>query len=168
MSLNIEIIPVSKKLKLKDFDCGIEELNQYLSQFAVPNDKKNIGKTFVAVIKYKKDIPVGYYTVSMAQIYFNKLPDDIKKGLPKYPVPAMRIGKLAVTEEYQGNNLGAYLLRDSFIRAIRISVDVAIKFIIVDALNEKSKDFYLRYGFISLEDNPLTLVISIDTIKTAI
>ncbi|MGL1890918.1 MAG: GNAT family N-acetyltransferase [Spirochaetaceae bacterium] len=168
MALNIEIVPVSKKLKLKDFNCGINELNKYLSQFSIPNDKKNIGKTFVAILKDNIDILVGYYTVSMAQVYFKELPDEMKKGLPKYPVPAMRIGKLAVDEKYHGKNIGAYLLRDSFIRAIRISIDVDIKFIIVDALNEKAKDFYLRYGFIALEDNPLTLVISIDTIKSAL
>lgn len=103
----------------------------------------------------------------MAQIYFNELPEGIKKSLPKYPIPSMRIGKLAVSKKFQGKNIGAYLLKDSFIRAIRISEGVAIKFIIVDALNEKSKDFYLKYGFIPLKENPLKLVISLDTIKSA-
>ncbi|QEN05647.1 GNAT family N-acetyltransferase [Thiospirochaeta perfilievii] len=166
MTLNIKIIPISKKLELKQFDCGINELNVYLSQYSIANDKKNIGKTFVAVGE-EHNFPLGYYTVSMVQVYFHELTDDIKKSLPKYPIPSMRIGKLAVSKGVQGKRIGAYLLRDSFLRAIRISEDVALKFIVVDALNEKSKEFYIRYGFIPLKDNPLKLVISLDTIKMA-
>lgn len=40
MSLNIKIIPISKQIKLKEFNCGVEELNKYLRQFSIPNDKK--------------------------------------------------------------------------------------------------------------------------------
>ena len=103
--MNIEIIPISKKINRKDFDCGIEALNKYLRQFDITNDKKNIGKTFVAVDKSNPDKTIGYYTVSMAQILFNELPEVIRKGLPGYPIPAMRIGKLAIDSEFQGKNV---------------------------------------------------------------
>jgi GNAT superfamily N-acetyltransferase len=166
--MDIEIIPISKKINRKDFDCGIEELNTYLWQFAVPNDKKNIGKTFVAVEKTNPGKPVGYYTVSMAQIMFNELPETIKKGLPRYPIPAMRIGKLAIDLETQGKNIGALLLKDALLRAVNISSQVALHFVVVDALNEKAKSFYLKYGFTAFEENPLTMVMSLETIKAAI
>lgn len=166
--MDIEIIPISKKIYRKDFDCGIDELNTYLRQFAVPNDKKNIGKTFVAVEKSNTDKPIGYYTVSMAQILINELPEAIKKGLPRYPIPAMRIGKLAIGLETQGKKIGALLLKDALLRAVNISSQVALHFVVVDALNEKAKSFYLKYGFTAFEENPLTLVISLETIKVAI
>ncbi|MDA3811989.1 MAG: GNAT family N-acetyltransferase [Spirochaetaceae bacterium] len=166
--MDIEIVPISKKINRKDFDCGIEELNTYLRQFAIPNDKKNIGKTFVAVENQNLNKPVGYYTVSMAQILFNELPEAIKKGLPRYPIPAMRIGKLAIDSESQGNKIGALLLKDALLRAVNISSQVALHFVVVDALNEKAKSFYLKYGFSAFEENPLTLVISLETIKVAI
>lgn len=167
MLKNIQIIPISKRFNLKSFDCGVEELNRYLRQFAIPNDRKNIGKTFTVFIDNSKNIS-GYYTISMAQILFNDLPEDLKKGLPRYPVQAMRIGKLAVDKNYQGRNLGAYLLRDAFLRSVKISAEIAVKFIIVDALNDSSKSFYERYGFVATKKSPLTLLISIDTIKKAI
>lgn len=166
--MNIEIIPISKRINKNDFDCGIEDLNQYLRQFAIPNDKKNIGKTFAAVYENNKSQVLGYYSVSMAQILFNELPDSIKKGIPKYPVPAMRIGKLAVDLRFQGNNIGALLLRDAFLRAINVSSEVAIYCIIVDAINKKAKSFYMKYGFIPFYKNPLTLVLPIKTVKDAI
>lgn len=165
--MDIEIVQISKKIKAKNFNCNIEELNRYLRQFAIPNDKKNIGKTFVAVKKTEHTIPIGYYTVSMAQILFNDLPDSIKKGLPRYPIPAMRIGKLAIDSNFQGNHIGAKLLKDALLRAVRISSQVALHFIIVDAIDEKAKSFYLKYGFTALDENPLTLVISLETVKMA-
>jgi len=166
--MDIEIVPISKQIKIKDFDCGIEELNCYLRQFAIPNDKKNIGKTFVAVDKSNQTKPVGYYTVSMAQILFNELPDSIKKGLPRYPIPAMRIGKLAIDLKFQGRHIGAKLLKDALLKAVNISSQVALHFIVVDAIDENAKAFYLKYGFTDFEENPLTLVISLETVKAAI
>ena len=168
--MNIKIVPISKNIDRKGFDCGIDELDQYLRQFAIPNDKKNIGKTFVAVLESKPDKPIGYYTVSMARILFTDLPDTIKKGLPKYPVPAMRIGKLAVDSHFKGLRIGSVLLKDALMRAVNISSEVALNCVIVDALNETetAKSFYLKYGFVAFEDNPLTLVIPLKTIKEAL
>ena len=140
----------------------------YLRQLAIPNDKKNIGKTFVAVEKLNQENPIGYYTVSIAQILFNELPEPIKKGLPRYPIPAMRIGKLAIDLKTHGNKIGAFLLKDALLRAVNISSQVTLHFIVVDALNKKAKSFYLKYGFTAFDENSLTLVISLETIKTAI
>lgn len=85
--MDITIIPISKAISKKTFDCGIPELNRYFNQFAFPNDKKNIGKTFAAISNSNKSQPLGYYTVSMAQITFSEMPEILKKGLPKYPIP---------------------------------------------------------------------------------
>ncbi len=164
----MKILPISKNIKKKEFDCGIEDLNRYLRQFAIPNDKKNVGKTFIAVDDADPLQPVGYYTVSMAQIRFEELPEDVRKGLPKYPIPAMRIGKLAVDTSSQGRRIGAFLLKDAFLRAVKISSEVALHFVVVDALNENAKAFYLKYGFIPLGSDSLTLVIALKTIEKAI
>jgi GNAT superfamily N-acetyltransferase len=166
--MDIKVVPVSKAIAKKPFNCGIEELNRYFKQFAFPNDKKNIGKTFVAISHTDLLQPLGYYTVSMAQILFSELPEDLKKGLPKYPIPAMRIGKLAIDMQYQKKGLGSFLLRDALLRAIRISSEIAIYCILVDALNEKAKNFYLKFGFIPFPATPLTLVLPLKTIIQAV
>lgn len=166
--MNIKIVPISKNIDKKDFDCGIDELNLYLKQFAIPNDKKNIGKTFIAVNENEPAKPIGYYTVSMAQILFIDLPDSLKKGLPRYPVPAMRIGKLAVDSHFKGMSIGSFLLKNALMRAVNILSEIALNCVIVDALNRAAKSFYLKYGFVAFEDNPLTLVISLKTIKAAL
>ena len=118
MQINIEAINKSYNLKL--FNCGIEDLNIYLSRFAYVNNKKHISKTFIAFNSTNREKVLGYYSVSMAQIVFNDLPDKLKKGIPKYPVPAMRIGKLAVDICVQNKGLGAILLKDALLRAVNI------------------------------------------------
>lgn len=166
--MNIRIVPISKSIDRKNFKCGIDDLDRYLKQFAVLNDRNNIGKTFVAIESSHPQKPIGYYTVSMAQILFKNLPDSIRKGLPKYPVPAMRIGKLAVDSRFKGLHIGSFLLKDAFLRAINISSEIALYFVLVDALNEDARNFYLKYGFTAFENNPLTLVIPLATIKKAV
>ena len=107
--MDILINPLTSTVDRKEFNCGIKELNQYLARYALQNDKKKIGRTFVAVSGDNPTRVLGYYTVSMAQIELQDLPPELKKGLPRYPVPAMRIGMLAVDLSAQGKGIGNFL-----------------------------------------------------------
>ena len=161
------IVPISKHLDRKVFDCGVPQLNRYLHQFALPNDKKNIGKTFVLIDDDEPSRPIGYYTVSMAQVQVDAIPDEIRKGLPRYPIPAMRLGRLAVDAAFQGAHIGSTLLLDVLQRALTISNEVALRFVLVDAIDESAKAFYQHYGFLPFTGHPLTLVLPIETIRAA-
>ena len=166
--MKVEIVPISTLYNLKQFDCGLEELNTYLRRFALPNDKKNIGKTFLAVSNVADNPtvqPLGYYTVSMAQIQFNELPTEYQTGLPGYLIPAMRLGRLATDLKYRNKGLGAVLLKDVFTRAVYLSSKIALNCILVDAMNKEACSFYLKYGFTALTDKPMTLILPLKTIK---
>ncbi len=89
------------------------------------------------------------------------------KGLPRYPVPAIRLGRLAVDVSTRGMGIGAALLRDALLRAVGLSREVGTCVMLVDAIDYKAKAFYQRYGFIPLQDIPLTLVLPIETIASA-
>lgn len=159
--------PIDSTVSKENFDCGISELNEYLKKYARQNHKKGIATTFVATLQAGGEV-VGYYSVSMAEISRESLPERYSKGLPRYPIPAMRVRKLAVDRSVQGRGLGEALLMECFRRAVRLSQQVGIFAVTVDALNEQSKNFYLKYGFISLEDQPLSLFISITTILSGV
>lgn len=161
------IVPITRVLSKKPFDCGIDELNQYFRLYALTNDKKNVGKTFVAVLKEEPSQPIGYYTLSMVHILFDELPEELKKGLPRYPVPAMRLGKLAISLNHQKQGLGAFLLKDVLLKAIDFSEKVGLKCLLVDALNDRAKLFYQKFGFLPFPSNSLTLVLPIETIIEA-
>ena len=149
------------------FDCGNESLNDFLKRYALQNLKKNISVTIVAVSEENRKKILGYYSVSMAQVDFEDLPADLAKGIPRYPVPAMRIGRLAVDCASQGAGLGGALLRHALYRALELSREVGTCIILVDAIDESAKRFYEKYGFVSLIDLPLSLVLPMETIAEA-
>lgn len=147
------------------FDCGISELNDYLQRYARQNHKKGIAKTWVMVNSNNEQVPVGYYSISMAELQQESLSDEQKKGFPRYPLPVIRICKLAVDKQLQGQRLGELLLVDIFKKGIRISQDIGVVGFLVDAINERAKQFYLKYGFSPLVNSPLSLFLPMTRIS---
>jgi predicted GNAT family N-acyltransferase len=96
---------------------------------------------------------------------FITFPPSIQKKLPKYPVPIVRIGRLAVDNSMQGKGVGASLLKDALQRCVMVSKEVGIFAVVVEAKHEKAKRFYLKYGFSEFNDEPLNLFLPIKTIR---
>lgn len=161
-------LPIDSSVRRDDFDCGVPALNDYLKRYARQNHVKGIAKTFVAIFDSESRQVVGYYSLSMGQIEFTSLPEQYRKGLPRYPLPAMRIGKLAVDLSMQGRGLGKALLVKCFLSAVSLSSEVGIFAVAVDAINEQAKQFYLKYGFLPLEGEAFSLFIPISTVKEVI
>lgn len=164
--LDFKIIAFDSTIDRVVFDCGIKPLNDYLKKFAKNNHIKGIGKTFF-LIDSSKNL-VGYYTVSMAEVLYDNLPEIAKKNLPRYPLPAMRIGRLAVDMKYQGLGLGGRLLVDALKRAVSLFDDIGIYAVLVDAKSEDAIRFYEHYGFIRFHDHSNTLFLPIQTILKSI
>ncbi len=61
--------------------------------------------------------------------------------------------------------LGKVLLMRALSTAIRLSEEVGIYAVIVDAIDDEAKQFYLKYAFIPFVDNPRSLYLPIQTIK---
>jgi len=163
--VTLTLAPISKALQKAPFNCGNQVLNDYFRFYSFKNDQLSIGKTFVALDDF--DAVTGYMTLSNAQIEADLLPDAIRAKLPRYPVPAFRIGKLAVDLRYQGTGVGAWLLRAALEKALSVSTSVGLYAIIVDAIDGKAKAFYQKYGFIAFADHPLTLFLPLATIASA-
>ncbi len=157
--------PIDSSVRRDEFDCGFPKLNEYLQKYAKQNDAKGVAKTFVAIPESGEKVVVGYYSLSMDKIEFESLPEQYRRGLPRYPLPALLIGKLAVDRSMQGRGLGEELIMQCFRKAVRLSAEVGIFAVKVDASNERAKEFYVKYGFVPLEDKPLSLFIPMGTIS---
>jgi predicted N-acetyltransferase YhbS len=164
--MELSLIPLSKAHKFKSFDCGHQSLNDYIKHYALKNDLLSISRTFVACMENKSI--VGYISLSNAQILAESLPEDIRAKLPRYPVPALRIGRLAVEHNMQGLGIGSWLLKQALVKALQISETTGIYAVLVDAIDDKAKLFYQKYGFISLPSDPLTLFLPLQTIRIAV
>lgn len=146
------IEPLSSRHNRAAFDCGEESLNDYLRRFARQNDARHLGRTFVAVFEGQTRIE-GYYTLSSGAVAFDTVPEK----LPRYPVPVVHLGRLAVDRAAQGQGIGEFLLLDALKRAALLSDQLGIYAVEVYALHDRARAFYLRYGFTSLADDPLHL-----------
>jgi GNAT superfamily N-acetyltransferase len=146
------------------FDCGEPALNDYLQRFAHQHAVKNISQTHVAVLKNTRDKIIGFYSLSTGDVDFNTFPPRFQKKLPKYSVPVVRIGRLAVDKFMQGKGVGASLLKDALQRCVMLSKEVGIFAVVVDAKHDKAKAFYLKYGFSEFNDEPLNLFLPVKTI----
>lgn len=158
--LKLKITLLNSQHDRNKFDCGEIALNNYLKKFSRQNDEKNMSRTFVATMIDDAQTIMGFYTLSTGSILFDSLPEKMNK-LPKYPIPIIRIGRLAVDQNAQGQAIGSYLLMDALYRCACHSEEIGIFGVVVDAKNEKSKNFYTKYGFETLTNSPLTLIIPI-------
>src|SRR5262249_17448232 len=84
--------------------------------------------------------------------------------ISKSRIPALLLARLAVDQRFQGQGIGEFLLLDVLRRAVVISEQTGLHAVVLDALTDRAKDFYLRYGFSELLDDPYHLYIPISTI----
>ncbi len=129
------------------FDSGDPDLDRFFKRFAGQNQfKHHIGTTYVAEDAGRI---VGFATVSAAQIEIQDLPPSHHKRLPRYPLPVLRLARLAVDKGAQGRGVGLALLKAVFVLARAMSGDVGCVGVVVDA-KPRAVSFYERYGFMAL------------------
>jgi GNAT superfamily N-acetyltransferase len=156
--------PIDNTFNREAFDCGNEQLNTYLKRFARQNHDRNISRTFVA-LKNPEDTEIaGFYSICMAQVSHTSFSEKEQKRLPRYPIPAMRLSQLAVDQSAQGQGLGKIMLARVLDTAIELSETVGIYAVVVDAIDEAAKTFYMKYGFVAFVDQPMTLFLPIRSI----
>lgn len=143
-----------------DFDCGVEELNSYLQRYSSQHERRGIGRTYVAIREGETRV-LGYYTISSSAVAFDVVPEN----LPRHPVPVALVGRLAVDNSTRGQKLGEALLIHALRSALRAARIVGIYAVVVDALDESAKSFYLKYGFSELTDDHLHLYLPMKAIE---
>ena len=145
------------------FSCGSAPLDIYFQQQVTQDIRRRVTACFVALTS--EQLIAGYYTIAAASVPLTDLPSSTGKKLPRYPlVPAVRMGRLAVDQNFKGQGLGGALLADALRRAS--DSDIAAYALLVDAKNEEAAAFYRHHGFIPLPDSPLTLFLPLATAST--
>jgi GNAT superfamily N-acetyltransferase len=150
------VLPLTGSHDRQGFDCGRQELNNWLWQVARQHQAKGLSKTFVATREEAPDYICGYYALTLAELENRHLPDAWRKKLPRR-IPGVRLGRLAVDKLHQGKGLGELLLVSALTRAQRVYTEAGGIGLFVDAIDEQAAGYYRRFGFIAAPDNPLLL-----------
>lgn len=157
----LQIVELDPKLhKREAFDSGNDDRNRYLRKLARQHRRQGFSITYVLADTIDPTEIVGFYTLSAAQLELGNLPEKARRRLPKVPIPAARVGQLAVSVDHQGQGHGPLLLQHAVKRALATREQaMGVHVIIVDADSESAANFYRKFGFrdCTAEDRSLYL-----------
>lgn len=162
--MDLIISPLGRSHDRKSFNCGEHSLNEYLQQYASQDIKRRITKVFVASPPEAPRQVIGYYGLSAGSLDAIDLPEGLRRRLPRYPVPVVLLGRLAIAESHQGEGLGSILIADALQRIVLASQVMAVYAVVVDALDDHAAEFYQQFGFIPLTSRPLKLFLPMDSV----
>ncbi len=150
---NLIITPLNTAHNRPGFHCNVEALDNYIHKQAGQDIKRRINRVFVASLPDTPEVILGYYSLSTLSIKLTQLPETLTRKLPKHPIPAALIGRLAVSKNVQGRGIGKMMLVDAIKRTLSVSEQIAIYAMVVDAINDTAKEFYEQFGFNRLSDD---------------
>ncbi len=133
------------------FDCGEKELNTFLQTNAAKHMSVGVSRTLVlpAVVPLPNgQFPIcAFYIIVPSSIARETLPEVLAKKLPRYPVPVFMLAQLAVHSEHHGKGLGKITLIKALEYLWKVNSYIKAYAVIVDCLNTRAEQFYLKYGF---------------------
>jgi ribosomal protein S18 acetylase RimI-like enzyme len=157
------IEPLGKQHDRAAFSCGVQELDRYLKRQAGQDVRRRTARVFVCKAK-SSNMVVGFYTLSALSLDLGSLPEHLTRKLPRHPIPAALIGRLAVDQSTRGLGIGRMLLTDAFKRTACAGEQIAVYAMVVDAKDRNARRFYEAFGFNSLRDQPMRLFLPLESI----
>lgn len=131
------------------FDCGVESLNDWLKRRAQANQRSDASRTYVCLDAEGQ--VVAYYALASSAVAAEAAPGRFRRNMPD-PVPVVVLGRLAISQPYQGMGLDRALFQDAARRALHAADAIGIRGLLVHALSDEARNFYLGLG---LEVSPL-------------
>jgi len=144
------------------FDCGQEDLNQWLRKHALQNQGAGAAQTYVGLVG---EVVIGYYSLAVGQIEYNDAPERLRKGLARHPVPIMLLARLAVDKNWQKKGVGRALLRDAVLRTMQAADIAGIRALAVHAKDEQARRYYEQFDFAASPADPLHLLVLLKDIR---
>jgi GNAT superfamily N-acetyltransferase len=154
------------KHDISSFSCGNELLDRRLARYAGQSEHRNATRTFITTTD--GHTVCGYYTLLAGQLEHNEATPATAKGLSRhFPIPVAILARLAIDSKHQGSGLGATLLNDTLTRISRAAEQVAVRAVVVHAVDHNAAAFYERFGFKALGATPRTLMITLAALRAA-
>jgi GNAT superfamily N-acetyltransferase len=149
--------PIHPAHDLSAFDCGNPILNDWLSRRALANHVSAASRCYVVC---DANQVLAYYALSAGALAASQATGNVRRNMPD-PIPVLVLARLAIDIHHQGKGLGKALLKDAVLRAQRVAKEVGVRALLVHAIDDAAKTFYLKYGFSQSPIAPLTLMLRI-------
>lgn len=146
---------------LDDFNSGEASLDDWLKKRARANLASGASRVFVAC----EDTQVaGYYALSSSSVMGAAVPGRFRRNMPD-PIPVVLLGRLAIDTRWQRRGLGRSLFRDAAMRVSHAAEAIGVRGIVVHAISDDARKFYVALGFSECPGEPMTLVVTLQDIR---
>ena len=154
--------PITAEYELANFDSGEPSLDDWLKKRALKNHMTGASRCFVLC---SDATVIGYYCLSAGAISHESAPKPMRRNMPD-PLPVLLLGRLAIDKRYHNKGLGQALLRDAMLRTVNVAAETGVFAILVHAISDPAKQFYLSRGFVESPLQPMTLLMTVATIRS--
>ena len=156
--------PLAAHHQLAGFLCGEPALDDWLKRRAARNQVNGSSRTYVVC---EGDAVVGYYCLAAGAVGHAEAPSSLKRNRPD-PVPVLVLGRLAIHQDHHQKGIGTALLNDAIRRALQTAEIAGVTALLVHAISEQARRFYLSRGFILSPIKPMTLCLMLATVEQAL
>ena len=159
--------PLADHHDTADFASGEASLDDWLKRRARPNQVSGASRTFVVCEEGGDGSRVvAYYALASGVVAVDSAPGRFRRNMPN-PIPVVVLGRLAVDRTWQGRGIGRGLARDAALRVAHAADAIGIRGILVHAISEEAKKFYVALGFDASPMEPMTLMVTLSDIRAA-
>jgi GNAT superfamily N-acetyltransferase len=156
--------PLRKNHQLEGFECGDESLDIWLIRYSRLAQGAESARVFVTTEDGKR--VVGFYALVAGQVQAADATARLLRGQPAgRPVPVIILARLAVDRRHQGRGVGRSLLQDAMLRCATAAESIGVRAVVVHAMNEEARAWYLRFGFEASPTDPLHLILLMKDLK---
>ena len=163
--------PLADHHQLADFDSGEPSLDDWLKRRAAKNQAKGSKgagqRTYVVCEGPTRNRVIGYYCLAAGAIGHAEAPSNMKRNRPD-PIPVLVLGRLAIHKDHHQKGIGTALLGDAIRRAIQAASIAGVTALLVHAISEQARRFYLSRGFIESPVKTMTLCLMLATVEQAL
>ena len=142
-----EFVLLNKGHLRNQFESGNFELDNYLRLYARQDQKRGASQTWVLINPDNPNQIEAYYSLSAHSVVSDPL------RFPYQAVPAILLGRLAVSRSSQGKSYGRIAVIDALLRSKKISTEIGLRFLLVQPINQDVEAFYQKLGFTKLTDS---------------
>ncbi len=150
--------------QLAAFDCGVPPLDDWLKRRARGNATSGASHTYVAC---DGATVVGYYALAAGAVDVSATLGRFHRNMPD-PIPVIVLGRLAIDRAQAGQGLGRALFRDAGRRALQAADIIGVRGVLVDAISDDAKAFYLALGMVVSPLAPMTLMVTLADLRASL